>query len=78
MLSNFLVRDILERSVATFAQTLLALIGTNATDLLSVSLVDAVAASGIAAGLSVLKSVVAALGPVGDSSASAVRLWESE
>lgn len=78
MFSSFLLRDILERAVATFAQTLVALIGTNAVDVLSVSLVDSLAAAGIAAVLSVLKSVAAAYVPVGDSSASVARLWEDE
>lgn len=78
MFSSFLVRDITERAVATFAQTLVALIGTNAVDVLSVSITDSLAAAGIAAVLSILKGVAAAYGPVGDSSASAARLWEDE
>ena len=68
------LKDVAERAVATFAQTLVALVGTNAVDILSVGLGDSLKAAGVAAALSVLKSVAAAKGPIGDSSASMVDL----
>ena len=68
------LKDAGERAVATFAQTLIALIGTNALDMLSVGTLDSVKAALGAAILSVVKSVAAARGPIGDSSASAVNL----
>lgn len=68
------IKDVAERAVATFAQTLVALVGTNAVDILSVGLGDSLKAAAVAAGLSVVKSVAAAKGPIGDTSASAVNL----
>jgi len=68
------LKDVAERAVATFAQTLVALVGTDAVDILSVGLGDSLKAAAVAAGLSVVKSVAAARGPIGDSSASAVNL----
>jgi hypothetical protein len=68
------LKDVAERAIATFAQTLVALVGTNAVDILSVGLTDSLKAAGVAAGLSVVKSVAAAKGPIGDSSASVVNL----
>jgi len=70
------LKDVAERAVATFAQTLVALVGTNAVDILSVGIGDSLKAAAVAAGLSVVKSVAAAKGPVGDTSASAVNLGE--
>lgn len=46
-----------ERAVKTFAQTLLALVGTDSVNIMTVDLGQAVVASLIAAGLSVLTSV---------------------
>lgn len=46
-----------ERAIKTFAQTLLALVGTNNVGLLHSDLLQAVTASAIAAGLSLLTSV---------------------
>jgi len=68
------LKDVAERAVATFAQTLVALVGTDAVDILSVGLGDSLKAAAVAAGLSIVKSVAAARGPIGDSSASAVNL----
>jgi hypothetical protein len=68
------LKDVAERAVATFAQTLVALVGTNAVDILSVGIGDSLKAAAVAAGLSVVKSVAAAKGPIGDSTASAVNL----
>ena len=68
------LKDVAERAISTFAQTLIALVGTNATDLLNVGLADSLKAAAVAAGLSVVKSVAAAKGPIGDSSASVVNL----
>lgn len=68
------LKDVAERAIATFAQTLVALVGTNAVDILSVGLGDSLKAAAVAAGLSVVKSVAAAKGPIGDSSASVVNL----
>lgn len=68
------LKDVAERAISTFAQTLMALVGTNAVDILSVGLGDSLKAAAVAAGLSVVKSVAAAKGPIGDSSASAVDL----
>ena len=68
------LKDVAERAVATFAQTLVALVGTDAVDILSVGIGDSLKAAAVAAGLSVVKSVAAAKGPIGDASASAVKL----
>lgn len=68
------LKDAGERAISTFAQTLIALIGTNALDMLSVGALDSVKAAAGAAILSVVKSVAAARGPIGDSSASVVNL----
>jgi len=57
MFSSTFLRDAAERAISTFAQTLLALVGTDATDILSVGFGDALKASVIAAGLSVLKAL---------------------
>ena len=70
------LKDVAERAIATFAQTLVALVGTDAVDILSVGLGDSLKAAAVAAGLSVVKSVAAAKGPSGDTSASAVNLGE--
>jgi hypothetical protein len=70
------LKDVAERAVATFAQTLVALVGTDAVDILSVGLGDSLKAAAVAAGLSVVKSVAAAKGPIGDTSASAINLGE--
>ena len=68
------LKDAAERAVATFAQTLVALVGTNAVDILSVGFADSLKAALVAGALSLVKCVAAARGPIGDASASAVRL----
>jgi hypothetical protein len=47
----------LERAVKTFAQTLLALVGTDAVGVLNVDIAQSVLASLAAAGISVLTSI---------------------
>jgi hypothetical protein len=74
MFTSTFLKDAAERAVATFAQTLVALVGTNAVDILTVDLGDSVKASLVAGALSLVKSYAAARGPIGDDSASAVRL----
>lgn len=74
MFSPLFLKDAAERAVSTFAQTLVALVGTNAVDILSVNLADSLKASLVAGALSLVKSIAAARGPIGDDSASAVRL----
>ena len=46
-----------ERSIKTFAQTLVALAGTNAADVVSVDIADAFLAAAVAAALSIATSV---------------------
>lgn len=46
-----------ERSLKTFAQTLVALVGTNAADVVSVDIADAFLAAAVAAVLSIATSV---------------------
>lgn len=73
MFTKTFLKDAAERALATFAQTLLALVGTDAVNMLSVGFVDSLKAAGVAALLSVLKSVGAFKAPNG-SSASLVKL----
>ena len=68
------IKDAAERAISTFAQTLIALVGTDATGILSVNLGDSLKAAAVAAGLSLVKAVAAAKGPIGDTSASVVNL----
>jgi hypothetical protein len=74
MFSPSNLRDMGERAAATFAQTMLALVGTDATGVLTVNIGEALLASLVAAGLSVLKAVAAIRGPVGGPNASLVDL----
>jgi hypothetical protein len=68
------LKDAAERAISTFAQTLIALVGTNATDVVNVGLSDSLKAAAVAGVLSVVKSIAAAKGPIGDKSASVVNL----
>jgi hypothetical protein len=65
--------DALERAAATFAQALLALIGTNAVDIVNINIGEAVIASAVAAGISVAKSLAALRTPNADGSASLLK-----
>lgn len=76
MLSSKFLKDAVERAISTFAQTLIALVGTDAVDILSVSITDSVKAAAVAAGLSIVKSYAAAKAPLGDGSASLTRLGD--
>jgi hypothetical protein len=62
--------DAIERAAATFAQALLALIGTNAVDIVTINIGEAFIASGVAAAISVAKSLAALHVPGADGSAS--------
>lgn len=52
-------RDALERAIATFAQTIIALAGVNISDAISLDWVAILIAGLIAAGLSILKGLAA-------------------
>jgi hypothetical protein len=65
-------KDATERAAATFAQTLLALIGTNAVDIVTINFADAAIASIVAAAISVIKSLAALRMPGADGSASLI------
>lgn len=56
-------KDAGERGIATFAQTLIALVGTEAVDILNIGLLDSLSASAVAGVLSVLKSVAKTYAP---------------
>jgi hypothetical protein len=77
MFSTTMFKDIAERALSTFCQTLVALIGTDGAGLLDVGLVDSLSASLVAALLSVLKSYAAIKSPRGDASASLVDLTDA-
>jgi hypothetical protein len=62
--------DATERAAATFAQALLALIGTNAVDLVTITIGEAFLASAVAAVISVAKSLAALHVPGANGSAS--------
>ena len=74
MFAKTFFKDASERALSTIAQTFVALAGTNAADFLDLPLLDAVKASIVAGVLSMLKSFAASRGPIGDESASLVRL----
>jgi hypothetical protein len=57
-------RDTLERAISTFAQTIIALVGVNISDAVSLDWVAILVAGLIAAGISVLKGLAA--GQLGD------------
>ena len=56
MFTSTFLKDMAERAVSTFAQSLLALIGTDGVGLLNVGVVDSLIASLVAALLSILKA----------------------
>lgn len=74
MFSPSNLRDMGERAAATFAQTMISLVGTDATGVLEVNIGEALLASLVAAGLSILKAVAAIRGPIGGPNASLVDL----
>lgn len=63
------LKDSAERAIATFCQTLLALVGTDGAGMLDVGIVDAIVASAIAGVLSIVKSY-AAIRTIGGPDAS--------
>ena len=65
-----LLKDIAERAVKTFAQSLVAVGLAGATDLLSVDWVNALSIAGLATLVSILTSIASS--KIGDSTASVV------
>ncbi len=76
MFTQSFLRDCGERALATFAQSFIALVGTDGMGMLDVNLGDAALASIAAGALSILKSLAAAKGPIGDESASLLNISE--
>ena len=74
MFSSANVKDSLERCVATFVQTLIALIGTDGAGMLDVGMTDSLQASLASAVLSALKSFAAIKGPIGGANPSVVEI----
>ena len=74
MFSTANVKDSLERCVATFVQTLIALIGTDGAGMLDVGMTDSLQASLASAVLSALKSFAAIKGPIGGANPSVVEI----
>ena len=74
MFSTSLFKDSAERAVATFCQTLIALVGTDGAGVVSIDLTDALQASAVAGVLSILKSYAAIKGPIGGENPSVVNL----
>ena len=64
------LRDVAERSVATFMQAALGAIGTNSLMDLGVDNWKMVVAAGASAALAVIKGYIATIIPVGDDTAS--------
>ena len=77
MFSSANVKDSLERCVATFVQTLIALVGTDGAGMLDVGMTDSLQASVVAAVLSALKSFAAIKGPIGGANPSMTNLDET-
>ena len=74
MFSSANVKDSLERCVATFVQTLIALIGTDGAGMLDVGMTDSLQASLAAAVRSALTSFAAIKGPIGGANPSVVEI----
>ncbi len=66
------LRDVAERSLATFMQAALGAIGTNSLMDLGVDNWKMVVAAGASAALAVIKGYIATVIPVGDDTASMV------
>ena len=65
MFDKFFLRQLLERAIKTFAQTLVALAGASQMDWLSLDWMQLAATAAIAAGLSVLTSIASdKIGPI--------------
>ena len=65
MFTKIFVRQIAERAIKTFAQTVVALAGVSQMDWLTLDWAQLAATAGIAAGLSVLTSIASdKIGPV--------------
>ncbi len=71
-----LLKDIAERAVKTFAQSLVAVGLAGATDLLSVDWVNALSVAGLATLVSILTSVASS--KIGDDTASVVNTKEEQ
>lgn len=69
-----LLKDIIERAIKTFAQSLVAVGLAGATDLLSVDWVNALSIAGLATLVSVLTSIASS--KIGDDTASVVNTKE--
>ena len=76
MFTSLNLKDSAERAIATFCQTLLALVGTDGAGMLDVGIVDAIVASAIAGVLSIVKSYAAIRGPIGGPDASLADLTQ--
>ena len=68
---NPLYKDVLERAVSTFVQSFIAVISTVQLTAVDDSLVESAVVAGIAAAASVVKTGLAAKGPVGDDTGAA-------
>lgn len=71
-----LLKDIAERAIKTFAQSLVAVGLAGATDLLSVDWVNALSIAGLATLVSVLTSIASS--KIGDDTASVVNTKEEQ
>lgn len=71
-----LLKDIIERAIKTFAQSLVAVGLAGATDLLSVDWVNALSIAGLATLVSVLTSIASS--KIGDDTASVVNNMEDK
>lgn len=71
-----LLKDIAERAIKTFAQSLVAVGLAGATDLLSVDWVNALSVAGLATLVSILTSVASS--KIGDDTASVVNNSEDK
>ncbi|MFC4652626.1 holin [Lactococcus nasutitermitis] len=70
------IKDLAERAVKTFCQSLIAVGLAGATDLLSVDWLNALSVAGLATLVSVLTSIASS--KIGDDTASIVKTTEEE
>jgi len=66
------LRDVFERSIATFFQAAIGAIGTNSVMSLGIENWKMVVAAGASAALAVIKGYIATVIPVGDDTASMI------